>query len=1544
MALPWVEMKKEEEYGIKTNVVPWDEVSQQNIQSNASQPYPILKSAPIQEEEEDTMLKRISRLILPRSLEIKLGITKPNDWDIMMQNEDGRMSYIREKQFTELYKKEIKESPVVPKEYKEPTGFFGQFLEGIQTGYISSIKGGFGYFVESMGRIASNPERLQWGAKLGDMATIELIKRPELLEPEDLKPFFEGGLIDRRWWGRRIGETLPFIGSTIAFATLGGLVGGPGGAVAGGLSSSATIEKGNSYKRYVDSGVPPDKADIYSTVYGLIAGTIENTLGVSPAKIGTKIATKGFERAVYNNYKEYLIKEIPKVGIETIKNSLTEGGEEVAQGIAENLILKFYRTETPVFTKDLLEEFASGFAASFPWGATNIRIPDIKKKNSAEIKTIEQSIKKADEVLQKQVVPTEKVITPKGLEPLARKYGLTIEESSTLKGTHGQLPTDFYAQIKEIEEVKPKVKPEVKPTEITQPQVQPIEEARKYKSAEEATSIDRAKLTSPGTIENADEMKLAVKTKENAEQLKEDYLDQLIRAQKDIKAEGGRQTASTNALLRERDAKTALKTLNQIEEGLPTKSQLTDIWNKANKTNAEEFVNEHFRAANQTELYQEIRQLAREIKKPEQIKKAVLSEFGTDPEITLYRGTSKDLRPSPFESDITSKVGRFWTPNKAHAELFARENGKIYELKIRASDLLRARLNKQAELSVGEIRLGNELQQTAKESLTKSQLIDFYNQAIKGAKEVKPKTTVKKFPENKYKLNLLEEIGGREELTKIEQDSFVWTPPTIGYNNPYTNVMKNAWNKIGKIWDSKAPLILKEAQTKEISQLLKERQRVYDGLSRKYYEDIINPLIKLSTKEKQKIGEMIFKRIDIPNEYERLIKDIDIKIGQLGQSIVNIDKELVKAGKLDKSMALLTEETWLSNLGEYSKTLYIKIKDGKSQIIPKSTITSEGVIDRSSFKRKLTDEEWGANSLMFEGKTKEEIETYTLEELKELGVSAKEKYGWVFQADYILARTFKDLSRAYATRLFQKEIVENPRLFTNNVKEATERGFIPVRDILPKGTEKDIRLGPINGGYINKGLQEELKMFLMGNNQDKINAIFQEPLSWWKAFRVAGNPPTVIRNFISGSTIQTDLAGYPVWTPKNSVRYIRAVKSYLSKDSLYEKLRDGGQYGSDYFSVEIEADEMSRIISRAEKSNNAMNTTTEDIVAIISEKSKDAKEIFNYYGLIDHMQRTYLASCALDDGATLPQAVHFANKWELDYRFVPLFVGSLRSGIAGWLYPFLSFYILMAPRIAEVLVTRPWVLVKYPIIIAMANTIAASMLGMDDDDIDNAKPEFLEENSYVVTMPTRDSNGDLQFLNLDYVFPFGGPSTLFIDWNQVLTMVKNPGMMGIVINILNNYDNFTEKKIYNETDLDEEKKKKISNYVVRNLGPGFVTHALNIWDASQGEIIGFPIKKERDMIQTIARSLGISVYSGGFNESFFKIKNLQEEINNIRWAMTTMMQDPKISTEEKQKNATLFQEKIRLRAEKIRDISDSISSQAQIEQKNKVIPWDEFTE
>jgi len=1313
MALPfyWETIPKEKT-SVKKKVLPWTEETTKplsTVEVVQMVGYPVLRAAPPEKEKKDTWLKRVARFILPRSLEIKLGITEPTEWELRMQHEDARLNYLRRQYFKKLYQKEIIKNPKIPKDYKEPTTFIGQFLEGIKEGYIS-MKSSFGYFVESLGRQIGSPKLLQWGANLGDRATIELIKKPELLEPEDLKPFFKGGWVDRRWWGRRIGQALPTIGTMLGLATFGGFTGGIPGALTGGFVSAAALEKGAAYKRYINEGMPPDKADIYSNVYGTIAGLIENAFGISPAKIGTQIAIRGIERVVYDSYKQFLLREIPKIGFKTLKQAIQEGGEEVAQSIAENLVLKFYKKETPVFSKDLAEEFAGGFVAAIPFGAINIRIPEIKKITPKEVKAIEQTIKEADEVLKKEVKkkPTEVKIEgiPKELEPLAR-------------------------------------------------------EARKYKSVEE------------------------------------------------------------------------------------------------------------------------FREKLRHISLGERV------EVGTGKKITLTKEEKKLRKLIVGDTPLVRK----WN------ELVKRSNKTLEEF-----------------------------------------FQDFYNQAVKGAKRVKPP----KFPENKYKLELLEEIRKLEELPKIDPEAFEFTPKTVSYNNPYTRVMTKVWNRVLKIWDSKAPRVVKEAQTQEIAHLLRERQRVYDGLVKKYYEEIIRPLTKLTTAEKQKIGNMIFKRINIPPEYKPFIKDIDVKIGQLGGAIVNLEKEMVKKKLIPKEMALLTEETWLSHLGEYARTLYVRVdpKTGKPVIVPRSVLTKEGVIDRSAFKRKLTDEEWGANALQFEGKTLDEIKQYTIEELRAIGQEAKEKYGWVFQADYILARTFKDLSKAYATRLFQKAIVENPRLFTKDVKLAEELGFVSVRNILPKGVEKDVRLGPLNYGYIHPGLQEELRTFVLGSGRDAVMSIFQEPLSWWKAFKVAGNPPTVIRNWLSGMFFQTDMAGYPVWTPKNSARYIKAVKSYLTKDKVYKKFRDNGLYGTDYFTVEIETDELARIIAKAEKSNNPLRVYSEGLLSKLGTKLKDAKQVFSYYGHIDHIQRTYLALCAVEDGASIPQAVHFANKWELDYRFVPQIIEKLRTGIGGWLYPFLSFYVLMAPRIAEVLITRPWVLLKYPIIIGIFNAISVAILGAEEDEIENAKPEWLKDRDYVLILPFRDNQGNFVFMDLDYTLPFGGPESLFMDWTQVTNMAKFPGLMNIMINIFNNYDTYTQRKIYNESDLPEEKRKKIAEYVARSLGPGAVPHALNIYRAATGEIIGFPMRRERDLAQSIARTLGVSVYSGGFNEAFWKIRNLQQEIKDIQWAMVLLMQNPNIPPEKKKEKVIEFQDEIRRRTEKIQEIAKAMPSSVPTEKKrSKTLPF-----
>jgi hypothetical protein len=687
----------------------------------------------------------------------------------------------------------------------------------------------------------------------------------------------------------------------------------------------------------------------------------------------------------------------------------------------------------------------------------------------------------------------------------------------------------------------------------------------------------------------------------------------------------------------------------------------------------------------------------------------------------------------------------------------------------------------------------------------------------------------------------------------------------------------------------------------------------------------LNNITKQS--EKNEIRKDIMENIDIISAsdslvfLENMVNDLREDRGSLWQEMRDIKKEL------EKGLPLLTEEVWFDNLGAYARTLYVKTEDGKVKVSAKESINKDGIIDRSAFKRKLTDTEWGANALLFEGKTVAEIEKYSEQELTELGVNAKEKYGWTFQADYILAKTFTDLSKAYATLQFQKQIVSSPSLFTLNQKEAESLKFIPVSDILPKSVKKDTRLGPLNNGYIHPGLKDELKAITFGTTHDSIFKIFQEPLSWWKAFKVAGNPASVVRNYISGSTIQTDLGGYPVWTPSNAKTYFESLVSYFKKDDLYKKLRDNGQYGSDYYAVEIDPSEMNRIIKRAESSNNPMESYTTDIFSFISHTVKDAKDVFNYYGHIDHIQRTYMASAAMKDGASVEQAIHFANKWQLDYRFVPQIISGLREGIGGWAFPFLSFYALMAPRIAEVVITRPWVLAKYPAIIAAFNMASQSILGDDDDEkIEAAKPDFLKDMGYVITMPTRDSNGDYVFLNLDYVFPFGGPKSAFMDFDMITLMAKNPGLVSIMLSIANNYDSFTGSKIFNETDLEEIKEEKISNYVIRNLGPGVITHAMNIYNVSKNKKGGFPVEKEKNVLQPLLRGVGVSVYSGGYNEAWWKMYNLREEMKEIKKAMVNFSKNENISDEEKARMIPQFKEELLIRSDKMQELREIMSS------------------
>lgn len=670
--------------------------------------------------------------------------------------------------------------------------------------------------------------------------------------------------------------------------------------------------------------------------------------------------------------------------------------------------------------------------------------------------------------------------------------------------------------------------------------------------------------------------------------------------------------------------------------------------------------------------------------------------------------------------------------------------------------------------------------------------------------------------------------------------------------------------------------------------LTRERQRVMDGITRKQREEILKLVERKPFAERTKIGLMISKYIPVPEDYAPTIANIDMEIGRLGKAIVDLNKKWVEDKLIDPANAFLAEEVWFKNLGEYSRAFYGRgtAPSGEVIIQPAAGAKVSAFVNRSQFKKKLTLKEWGENALRFEGASEEDILKTSAQELVAKGELAKKEYGWIYEADAVLAKTFRDSINNYATMQWQDAIVRDPMLFS---KVETE-GFVAVKSFLRQGVETDARLGPLNNGWIHPGLSEELELFI-NRPRDAAETFLGELLNWWKLEKVAVGP-AVFRNYISGGLVQTDMAGAPVWTPKNSKIYVSSAKDYFKAGERYKFWRDNGLFGSDYFQVEI-SDDMWRAIN---KSSNPYST----LASKMEKVSRQGKEYFRYYGAIDHLHRMYLAEFAVKSGATPEQAIYFANKWQLDYRYVPQFLEKLRRGIGGAIFPFASFYTLMMPRILEVTMTRPWVMLKYPLVGKMMEYAAMKQLGLTPEQVENGKPEFLKDQPYSVLMPVPDSSGNPQYLNLSYTLPFGSWETAFIDWQQYLDMAKTGGLAGIVRALIENRDPFTEKPIW--TDADEKlglKNEKIAIYVLKGFGPAITPHVMNLYGAATGEVIGFPFERQRDFGQSVFRALGTSVYSGGYNEAFWKIDTLENQIQQINLALNKTLTSKNVSEEEK---------------------------------------------
>lgn len=740
---------------------------------------------------------------------------------------------------------------------------------------------------------------------------------------------------------------------------------------------------------------------------------------------------------------------------------------------------------------------------------------------------------------------------------------------------------------------------------------------------------------------------------------------------------------------------------------------------------------------------------------------------------------------------------------------------------------------------------------------------------------------------------MLREIGDLKPLEVVNKDALNWVPPSV--KNPYSDF---AYNQIySKLKNAKQvlPSDTRFASTDEIGNLTKERARIWSGLSNKITEDYIKPLNKIPSSEQSRValslmGEMPLSR-DLSPKTSKLIKDTSVFISKMGEGMVNFKEKWQKEGY---DVIGLDRETWMKNLGNYTRSTYIKPEGAFEPTLVPGAFNKKNILNNSMFKKKLTNEEWGNYALKNMGKTPKEIAEYPLADKEILGLNKKLDYGLLTQADKVVDITAKSMANNYATMAWQDSVIHTPTLFSKTPKD----GFIKVSDLLPRGVESDARLGVLNQGYINPALSDEIKLFSSGEVVP--NTIGKELIGWWKATRVPMNVPTVVRNFLSGSVVQNDFAGYPIYNPKNSVLWKDMMMQYMKKGDRYTFWRDRGLFGSNYFDVEINPQTI-KYINNSENPISAyakvfedriVNTSKKDefvkavkgvIVDGIPKANAKAKDLVSYYGHIDNLQRQYLAESALRDGATPAQAIQFSNKWQLDYRFVPKWIDKIRNSKFGAAtLPFISFYSMMAPRTMEVAITRPWVILKYPIILGLVGAYSQNKLGLTEQQIENSKPAVSSKNSYVVPLPDElgSNKGRVNYLDLSYTLPFGSPKTGYFDYDQIGKTIAGEGVMGSLTGLYNNYDNLSGAKIYGEDDIPSIKEEKINNYIKRNFAPGTFTHVKNIYKAVIGEKQGYPEVVEKSIPQSLMRLGGVTVASGGVNDVMSKVANIEKSIAN----------------------------------------------------------------
>lgn len=432
----------------------------------------------------------------------------------------------------------------------------------------------------------------------------------------------------------------------------------------------------------------------------------------------------------------------------------------------------------------------------------------------------------------------------------------------------------------------------------------------------------------------------------------------------------------------------------------------------------------------------------------------------------------------------------------------------------------------------------------------------------------------------------------------------------------------------------------------------------------------------------------------------------------------------------------------------------------------------------------------------------------------------------------------------------------------------------------------------------------------------------------WKWMKVAANPPAQVRNFVSNGVL-LHLSGVPFHrVPK---RVIQAIRQIIAAGQGKPKSEWKGFYVAKKYGV-TESTFAAQELFRMERDMLELEAKTKGqytwvqlkllwskIMDVASDAYQFSEQIFKTAKIIDELEK----------GADPADAALQAQKWLFDYSLVTPSMRYLRNAPVG--VPFLTFYMKVAPRLLETMVTAPWRFAPYLAIPYAMSALLEQAADVDDDDVEAlrlALPKWLQDRGHAYFLPWKDSGGRWFAADFGYFLPWTMWSEMAkqVGRGEIGDAVKSTGVLGgpipdMIAAVKTNVDPFTGREIVNKYDDPAKQAADLMNYLYKLSAPTWLTEygvAGHMYRALNNTVDRYGQPKST-VPQAALRLFGVNTYAvDPVHSRTLNIKRARFEITEMIQRRNKQARDKNLTMEDRKELVADWNERIKRRVEDLR--------------------------